>query len=112
MAAEYIKLSKQEIIYGQKNFLKAQLDVLDLVKHYLAYQNLRKDEFTLKIELRNMIKKLKTKLFYLEKRLPAVYSSESEGRKKIELEQNSKESSALEQEIELIKRKLARLSNN
>ena len=109
MGSEYIKLSRPEVLYGQKSFLKAQLDVLDIVKHYLIYQKLRKDEFMLKIELKNSMDEVRNKIIALERMLPRTYTQESDKKKKIEIEQESKEVSSLQQEIDLIKQKLTRL---
>lgn len=109
MASEYIRLSRQEVLYGQKNFLKAQLDVLDLVKHYLLFLKARKEEFILKIELKNKLEDTKNNIILLERMLPRVYSAETEAKKKVHFEKESKEVSSLEQEIELIKQKLAGL---
>ncbi|MEK6850450.1 MAG: hypothetical protein AABX85_02665 [Nanoarchaeota archaeon] len=109
MASEYVRLSRQEVIYGQKNFLKAQLDVLDLVKHYLFFLKARKEEFILKIRLKNKLEETKNSIILFEKSLPRVYSAETEAKKKVRFEKESKEVSSLEQEIELIKQKLAGL---
>lgn len=109
MGSEYIKLSRPEVVYGQKNFLKAQLDVLDIIKHYLEYQKLRKQEFISKIELKNRIDGVKEQIAVLEKVLPKTYMNESGKQNKIELEKESKEVSALQQEVDLIREKLARL---
>lgn len=109
MSSEYIKLSQPEVVYGQNNFLKAQLDVLDITRHYLTYQKLRKEEFLLKIELRNKIGHVQNNLLAMDKILPKTYPVESEKKKKIALETDSKEVVSLKQEIELIKQKLARL---
>ena len=109
MTSEYIRLSHQEVLYGQKNFLKAQLDVLDLVKHYLLFLKARKEEFIFKIELKNKLEEVKNNILLFERTLPRVYSAETEAKKKVQFEKESKEVSSLEQEIELIKQKLAGL---
>ena len=109
MTSEYVKISRQEAMYGQKSFLTAQLDVLDIIKRYLTYQKLRKQEFLAKIELKDKIEEVRNSIILLERGLPKVYSEESEKKKKIQLETDSKEEVSLEQEIELIKEKLIRL---
>ncbi len=109
MSSEYVKLSIPEVTYARKNFLKAQLDVLDIVKHYLTYQNLRKREFMLKIDLKNKIENIDTNVSVLQKILPKTYNQESEEKQKVELEGESKEVNSLQYEIDLIKKKLALL---
>ena len=109
MNSEYVKISRQEILFGKKNFLKAQLDVLDIFKRYLSIQKLRKEEFLLKIDLKNKIVDARNRIVIFEKGMPKAYPPESKMNKKIAREKESKVVNSLEKEIELIKEKLIRL---
>ena len=109
MSSEYVKISREEILYGKKNFLKAQLDVLGIIKRYLTYQKLRKEEFLLKIELKNKVEETRNSILMFERGMPRTYPAENDKKKKIQLEKESEQEISLEKEIELIREKLIRL---
>ncbi len=107
---EYIKLSGPEIIYGQKNLLQSQLSLLQAIKHYAAYQGLRKYELLLKISLKNKIEQIKKTLTLLGKLLPKIKFIESHVKetKKIK-DVFDKKDFSLEREIEQIRKKLSQI---
>lgn len=107
---EYVKLSKPEVLYGQKNLLQVQLSLLEISKHYKAYQELRKQELLLKISLKNKIEQAKESLAILEKMLPKIkLPGRDQQQKKESLEIFSKKDLSLQEEIDYIRQKLSKL---
>jgi len=104
---EYVKLSNSEIVYGKKNVLNAQVEMLNLVKSCDKYRSLRKEEIALKILLKSKIEEVKNSLNVLSSILPKVKNSSFNITDK--KEKVSKKNLSLEQEIEQIKKKLAAL---
>jgi len=109
MSSQYVKLSKPEIVYSQKNLLRTQIEVLNILKSYKVYQRLRKKEFMLKIELKNKINEVKDNIILLEKILPKMLLNNMEKNKPISTAIMREEDLTLEQEVERIRQKLSRL---
>lgn len=109
MRPEYIKIDSTEKVYGQKNLLKSQLELISVIKALENYKKQRNEELILKISLKNRLSELKSALEVLDKILPKPTITPAketiikfdEPRKKL----------SLEQEAEEIKRKLLMLQN-
>ena len=110
MSIEYVKLTRPEVVYSQKNLFKSQLELLNALKFYHEYRRLRKGEFVLKVDLKSKIDEIKNSLKLLDSLLPKVklhdYSYAEENR---ESKSMSRKKLSLEQEIDLIRKKLAQL---
>lgn len=108
---EYVKLSRSEKNYGQKNLLQAQLSLLEVTKHCKAYQDFRKEELILKITLKNKVDQVKENLAILDKILPKTKFMDKheskDSREKSDI--FAKKDLSLEQEIDKIRRKLSSL---
>ena len=105
--SEYVQLQQPEIVYGQKNLLESQLGMLSVSKRFKEYQRLRREELVLRIALKNKIEETKRLLDELDKMLPKT---------KISYQKPimpglaiKKGKTSLEQEIDFIKAKLAKL---
>lgn len=107
---EYVKLTRSEVVYSQKNLFKSQLELLNTLKFYHEYRKLRKDEFVLKVALKSKIDEAKNSLKILDSLLPKMkpqdfcYIEENKESKSV-----SRKKLSLEQEIELIRKKLSQL---
>jgi len=114
---EYTKLSKEETTYGRKSFLQMQLDLLTIIKRIKEYRSLRNDEFAMKIALKNKIEEALLAISNLEKSLPKMKvpnMPKKEEYEEIVYDEDKssllrESSSNLDQELERIKAKLARL---
>lgn len=102
MAFEYIRLSKTEKIYSQKNSLLGQLALLNSLKHYHTYKEIRKEELMLKILLKKHLEEAKQSIELLNALLPKtqenlIFEKENPHRER---------KISLEQEIDSIKQRL------
>jgi len=107
MGSEYVRLSYPERAYGQRNFLQAQLEILDLARGMQVYKKLRMDELVLKVTLKTLIHEVKTLIDKFDRYLPHVkYKA-----KKVEPGEEKEEwvDLSLEEEIERVRRKLEKL---
>jgi hypothetical protein len=109
---EYVRISGAENLYGQKNILHGELDVLNLVKRIRNYKTLRKEELVLRLALKKRIGEVVEDLKVLSKLLPHAHIPELDRK----LNKKSKEELAdeklgltLEQELEQIRRRLVKL---
>lgn len=110
MSSEYIRLSMPESIYGEKNLLKAQIEMLKVIKSYEEYRRLRKEELALKILLKTSIGDAHEKVKFLESLLPkAKDPGLGHKEEKKEDPRSVKKRMTLEQEIYMIKKKLEAL---
>lgn len=110
MSSEYIRLSNPENVYGERNLLKAQMEILKVTKAFEAYKNLRKEEFNLKILLKSKIEETKNNIKILESLLPKadkkMFMPQEAPKENL---RSIKKRLSLEQEIDLIKKKLEAL---
>lgn len=106
MRAEYVGLNGTERYFGQGSLLKAQLELLGMIRSFQVYTLLRKEELLLKVSLKMKIEEVQKCIADLEKLFPkTIYSDPySVGEEKVE--KKSKEELDLQSEIESIKRKL------
>ena len=111
MSSEYIKISNPEKIYGQKNLLQAQIELLQVMQRYKTFEKLRKEELILKVVLKTKIEEAESSLHLLDKLLPkSTFKLEKDKEKQSkDLLLYKKEKLTLEQEINRIKEKLTRL---
>lgn len=104
MSSEYVRCSHPEVIYGEKNLLQCQIGILEISKKLKGYESLRKEEFILKIALKNKIDELKNNMEALNKMLPRAKMPEK--KKDNEDHLFRKEHLTLDEEIEQIRKKL------
>ena len=110
MTTEYIRLTSQEMTYGKKGLLQAQLYLLNATKHEYEYKKLRKEEFLLKIALKKAADETLASLNVFESLLPKTTMKEEKHPLKKEIIHTVESKRAtLDQEIESIKQKLASL---
>ena len=107
---EYIKFSNQDKNFGERDFLQSQLELLNIIKRLNKYKDLRKHELLLKVALKSKLDKIIHSLSVLDKILPRIKFQKDDVAGKIPIFKTTSNFS-LEQEVELIKRKLALLSN-
>ena len=109
MTTEYIKFSVPERIYGDKNLLHSELELLGIIKRITNYKKLRKDDLILRLTLKKKIEDILENLKLLDKLLPhskmAGLLKQRAGEEAIE----EGEKLTLEQEIEAIRRRLEKL---
>ena len=110
MGAEYVRLSYPERIYGQKNFLQGQLEILDLAKSMQEYKRLRKEDLVLKITLKTLVHEVKDLVGKFDRYLPHVKFKAKPKEKGEEKEEWV--DLTLEEEIERVRRKLEKLNSS
>ncbi len=110
MNSEYVRVSIPERLYSVKGLLRTQLATLNALQAFRNYKKLRNDEFLLRISIKNEVESCITLLMQLEKVLPqTAYQLPSEREKKQEPTNEEKEELSLNDEIQMIKRKLSAL---
>lgn len=108
MTSEYIRLSKDEVTYVQKVFLQSQLEMIDVMKRHRNFLKARNEEFMLKITLKNKVEEVMKNIELLEKVLPKTSIKIKKSNESASIEYDN-ENLSLEQEIQLIKKKLEKL---
>lgn len=105
--AEYIKFSEDEKVFGVKNLLQGQVSMLNIIKHFNRFREIRKEEMTLRIALKSKLAESLTLLNSIVSEMPKVKMNETEeqvfDKEKIEKKQ------VMENELEEIRRKLESL---
>ena len=111
MTSEYIKFYHAEKIYGEKNLLLTQAELITIKKHIKNYKKLRKQELMLRIEFKKALTEAKESISLLEKRLPSSDLCKPEEAKPVKIVRTKPEAhlSPMDQEIEEIRQKLAKL---
>jgi len=102
---EYIKLNPSEQIYGKKNLLYCEMELLTILKRFKRYKKLRKEELALKNLLIRTTNELKDELRKLDELLP----EERDIGLRLTASKKTPKRSELEDEIEQIRRKIAEL---
>jgi len=112
---EYTKLSRDETLYGKKNMLQLQLELLTILKRIKEYRSLRNDEFALKISLKNKVDETLLAIQNFEKLIPKMKIPDMP-RKQQPAEQDYESTPSIfhkdlsiDQELERIKAKLSKL---
>jgi len=111
MVEEYIHFSNEESTYMQKNLLSSQLEALNSVKRLHQYKKLREEEFSMKIKLKTILSSLKSSVNELNKLMPEVEMKSHQNKDDLIIDPTNvkEEKPSIEQEIEKIRLKLARL---
>lgn len=103
----YVKVDSSEQVYGKKNLLYSEMEILTLIQHIRAYKKLRTDELALKILLKKKSEEITAELKVLDSLLPKEkYEKEESPEQKVV----GKQRQDLELEIAEIQRKIATLS--
>lgn len=109
MGTEYVRFSVPERVYGDKNLLHSELELLGLVKRIRTYKKLRKEDLILRLALKNKVSESLENLKILDKLLPHSKMVGLLKRRANEEAIEEGENLTLEQEIEAIRRKLNKL---
>lgn len=114
---QYVKLNPQEQLYGEKGLLQSQASILVINQRLHNYRKLRIEELMLKLLLKKKLTEAKEFLQQLDHLLPPAPVKKE--KKKPELSEEITEEAqeeakpkvkTLEDEIEEIRQKIARLS--
>jgi predicted phage gp36 major capsid-like protein len=106
---EFIHISQREKEYGQVQLLNSQIELLTMVKRYKRFRSLRKEELTLKNEIRRRLTSLQEEIKNYEKNTPHIHAPkpiEIKKQKPIE----TKRRDELESEIDLLKQKISQIT--
>jgi hypothetical protein len=112
MAPEYIKILYPEKVYGEKNLLFSQINLLEIHRILHQYKKIREEEFSLKIELKKEADALRNAVEALQKLMPkSTIHPISDEKEQVECKEEPEyqEELSLEEEIDSIKKKLASL---
>ena len=110
VSSKFIKISHYESLYGQRNLLHSELELLSSTKHLLDYKSLRIEENKLKILLKLKIKECLSMINQLDKTLPKIKISESSDSEEMQSEiEESIQEDELDAELAKIKAKLSAL---
>lgn len=114
MRPEHIRLQQAERVFGEKNLLHAQLNIISLMKRYESYKELRSQELLLKIALKTKLAEAADSLALFDKLLPkpAIVPKAVKHAFNATAEHTStlhKKKQTLEAEVDEIRRKLAAL---
>ena len=110
MAVEYRKFLPEHISYIQKTLLQGQLQSLMSMKHLHSYKALRNEEILHKIKLKTLIEHTRQEIDILLKNLPSPsYDEETEERVNSVKVTEIKKNDNIENELDAIRAKLARL---
>ena len=109
MTSEYVRVSNPERIYGEKNLVQAQIELLRSARSFNFYKKLRQEEISLKISLKEAVEKTKKLIEGLEHSLPKTeHKMQRDVEKKEEIK---RENSSIYDEIETLSEKLAQLQS-
>ncbi len=112
MRPEHVRLQQAECLFGEKNLLHAQLDVISLLKRYDSYRALRSQEMLLKISLKTKLAEARDSLAFFEKLLPkpAIMPKAQKQHQEHDPDHGAhNKRQTLQDEVEEIRRKLAAL---
>ena len=84
MKSEYVGLSGAEKIYAEKNLLRMQLEILELLKGFQEYGKARKEGLVLRVALKSKIGEALDALREMEKVLPKVERKKNEKEEVVE----------------------------
>jgi peptidoglycan hydrolase CwlO-like protein len=106
MEHKYVALGPSQKIYGKKNLLYCQMNLLTATQKYKKYRKLRKEELALKRLLRKTLTDLQTELINLDKSIPHI---KEKVMRPENIETKPKKRDTLQDEIDDIKRRIAEL---
>ncbi len=104
---EYVSINPAQQVYGKKNLLYCEMELLNSIKRYESYQKLKKDEHTLKKALKKKIAELHEDVRKMLELIPKVKQPEYPSEKKSNT--SNKRKLDLEEKIQEIKRRIAEL---
>lgn len=106
---EYISLSSEEKETCQVQLLSSQIDILTITKRYKKFKELRKQELSLKNEVRRKITALQEDLKNFEKNAPHFHQPKIVVEKS-RAPQEVKKRDELETEIDSLRQRIAQLN--
>ncbi len=109
---EYVRFSGLESKYGQKNLLYGELGLLNVVRRVKEFHKLRQEEIVLRLTLKKKIEEFLDNLQLLDRLLPQDKLPGLDRKKREEELMEMKGELSLEQEIEVIRRRLEKLQNS
>ena len=104
---EYIGLNPVEQIYAKKNLLYCEMSLLESVKIYRRYKEIRKQSVALSALLKRILVEIQDELRKFESMLPKTKYDKFRA---ADISIEKKKRQELEEEIAQIKRKIAELS--
>jgi hypothetical protein len=105
----FIRLDYEESIYAKKNILNSEIDILNLANRLNSWRKLRKFELLKKTKLRTSVKSSLTKINLILAEMPQLEGVPRLQMHTKEIMPEKKKLSSIEQELENIREKLARL---
>jgi hypothetical protein len=109
MTSEFVRFTGAEQIYGEKALLQLQIGMIETIKRAKDFKNIRNDSHILKIVLKSKISELNELLESLKRLLPKPAIQDTEPLVLLSPLMD-KQRISLEEEIEMIKRKLDKLN--
>jgi predicted sugar kinase len=106
-ANKYIKLEHSQKNAIKKNLLYSEMGLLNTLKNYKMYKKLKKQELALKKLLKKVVSQIKGEISNFEKMIPKI--NENSG--KTFTSSSGKKRDELQDEINIIKRKIQMLSD-
>lgn len=113
---EYVRLTQQESLSAQKNMLEVQMHSLTCMQALASYKKRRAEVLMLKIALKQKTSELKEQLALIDRLLPVTEYKHSAPKEfsaiqeKEEQREQRKGHLSLEEELAVIKQKLAKLT--
>jgi len=107
METRHIRLGYEESIATKKQFLSAQMNLLNTAKRVQNYKKLRKAELTTKKKLSAALKNLRTKINAFQATFPKQEISQVQ--KKKEKKKKEKQELDIQEQLQEIQEKLERL---
>ena len=107
METKYIRFNHEQALNAKKQFLSAELNILQTAKKVKNYKILRKREVITKTKLKTALRNLKTKINVLQSTFPEQEMPEPS--KKKEKKIKKKQEQDIQEQLQEIQEKLARL---
>ena len=107
--SEYVRLNSEERNFGMKSMLQSQLSVLNSLKKYKEFENIRREELTLKIALKAKIGETLHLIENLTRDLPKIKLEKENEEENFLFQEDNKTRQSMDNELEEIRRKLERL---
>ncbi|MEK6792588.1 MAG: hypothetical protein AABX96_04975 [Nanoarchaeota archaeon] len=104
---QFVGIGNQQIIYGKKQLLYCEMEILTSLQKYDRYKKYRKEEFSIKNLLKKVIFEMRKEMDIIIQYLPQIKVSPNNA-ESIKILPEKKDS--LEEEIQNIRRKIAILS--
>jgi len=104
---EYVGVEPSQQTFAKKNLLYCEMTLLEIIKQYQKHKKLRKEIFALNSLLKKTFSELKEEIKDFEDCLPRT---KHDNFKAADISVSPKKRKDLEEEIELIKRKIAEMS--